>query len=441
MNPWLAKHIVYRSIQWLRGERVLSLYKQIHDLPHASAQQVRALQWEKLRRVLIHAEQNIPYYRELFERLRMKPAKMDLPGDLDRLPLLTKEILRTQEEKLSDKTHRGPVSRETTSGTLGNPLRLAIDRHKSASIRAVMFRNYSWYGINIGDKQARFWGVPAEPRLHRREQLKDVAANRIRLSAFEVSDDAFGRFSAQIRRFKPKYFYGYPSLLYRFAAWVKENQVRFEDAIPQVIITSGELLYDFQRETIRDAFHCRVVNEYGTTETGIIAFECPQGQLHINSDHLYVQSIQPQVPSAAGSLVVTELNNYYNPLIRYQLGDAANLSAEPCRCGLGFPTLESLAGREGNFIVTPKNRRVFSALLSYTFKEGIQQFQGIQFRRDELMVKIVKNEKWNDALSQQYQKQLHDVLGAEMKITFDFVARIDNDASGKLRYFISQLPS
>jgi len=164
-----------------------------------------------------------------------------------------------------------------------------------------------------------------------------------------------------------------------------------------------------------------------------------QGMLHINSDHLYVECLESEPFTGQGNLVITELNNLYNPLIRYQLGDLGAISEEECSCGCAFPVLKALSGREGNFITTPSGRQVFSAVLSYTFKEGVRQFQGIQRRRDELIVRIVREEGLSDALADHYKESLARTLGDGIKVTFEFVPRIEPEKSGKLRYFISDL--
>jgi phenylacetate-CoA ligase len=439
MNEWFAKNVVYRSIQSIRGENVLKYLSHIQDIPQRSQAEIRGVQKEKLANVLENAYHHIPYYRRLFNRYDVQVEALRLPEDLSKIPVLSKEMFRQDSSLFIHMNQRGRVSKETTSGTVGNPLAIAIDRHKSAFIRAVMFRNYGWYNIDVGDKQARFWGMPSASRLHLRESLKDFCANRIRLSAFNVNDDAFRQFVKKLQTFRPKYFYGYPSLLYKFSQWLGDNKVEMNDLSLSAVICTGEVLYDFQRKGIESAFQCNVVNEYGTTETGIIAFECREGNLHINSDHVYLESLKSGEFSDTGSLVVTELNNFYNPLIRYQLGDVGSISEEPCRCGVGFPILKNLTGREGNFIVTDANKYIFSAILSYTFKDGIKQFQGIQNKKGELIVKIVRDETLTDAMLTNYKRSLSNVLGERMKIIFEDVPQIEAERSGKLRYFISNL--
>jgi phenylacetate-CoA ligase len=439
MNEWFAKNIIYRSIQSIRRENVLKYLSNIRDIPRNSQAEICNTQMGKLVKALGNAYANIPYYRELFDNCSIVVDELNLPKDFSKIPVLAKEVFRQDSCLFINKNYNEPVSNEVTSGTLGKPLIIPIDRYKSAFIRAVMYRNYGWYNIDVGDKQARFWGIPSTPKLHLRESLKDLCANRIRLSAFNISDDAFKQFVNKLRKFKPKYFYGYPSLLYKFSQWLSDNQITMNDLNLSTIICTGEVLYDFQRKGIESTFQCKVANEYGTTETGIIAFECQDGNLHINSDHVYLESIKSEEFADTGSLVVTELNNFYNPLIRYKLGDLGSISEDSCKCGIGFPILKNLSGREGNFIVTPMNKYIFSAILSYTFKGGIKQFQGIQNEKGELIIKIVRDKKLTDEMLMNYKKTLSNALGEQMRIIFDYVPHIETERSGKLRYFISNL--
>jgi len=439
MNEWFAKNIVYRSIQSMRREDVLKYLSNIRDIPRHSQSEIRAVQKAKLVRVLKNAYTNIPYYRKVFNNCGIVVEELSLPEDISNIPVLSKEIFKDNLSLLSNRNHIGRVSEETTSGTVGNPLVIPIDRQKSGFIRAVMYRNYGWYNIDVGDKQARFWGIPSASKLHFKESLKDLSANRIRLSAFNVSDESFEQFVKKLRKFRPKYFYGYPSLLCKFSQWLSDNHIALSDLRLSAIICTGEVLYDFQRKTIEATFQCKVANEYGTTETGIIAFECHDGNLHINSDHVYLESVKSDEFTDTGSLVVTELNNFYNPLIRYKLGDLGSISEDSCKCGIGFPILKNLTGREGNFIVTPMNKYIFSAILSYTFKDGIKQFQGIQNEKGELIIKIVRDENLTDEMLMNYKKTLSNALGELMRIIFDYVPHIEVEKSGKLRYFISNL--
>jgi phenylacetate-CoA ligase len=439
MNKWVAKNIVYNFTEFVRNEHVSKYLKQIAHIPYQPRNEIIKLQEEKLRETIITGYNNIPFYRKKFNEIGLNMNKLRLPDDLLRIPILKKQDLQENYEHLINPELKRRISRESTSGSSGKPLVVIKDRDKSAYIRAVMYRCYMQYGIEIGDKQARFWGMPINKKGYLIEKMKDIVANRVRLAAFMLNDKSFSKFAIKMQKIRPRYFCGYPSLIYKFSQWFSEKNVTFKNSNLSVIITTGEVLYDFQRELMEKTFNCKVANEYGATESGIMAFECHEGNLHINSDHVYLETVVSGGPNGVGDIVITELNNKYNPLIRYELGDVGEISYSSCRCGVEFPILKNILGRQGSFIITPDNQYVYSAILSYTLKGGIKQFQGIQNKKDELVVRIVKENYLTEDMIKAYKQKLSDAIGYSMKIKFDFVAHIEPDKSGKLRYFISNI--
>ena len=436
MNEWFAKNVVYRSIQMVRQEKVLKYLSRIKEIPWYSRDEIEDIQRQKLFETLKCAYKNIPYYHHLFDQHGIEVEKLKLPEDMCKIPILTKDVFREHNSSLINSNENKRLSYEKTSGTSGKPLTICIDRDKSAHIRAQMFRNYEWYNIHIGDKQGRFWGVPVEKRNYIKENIKDILANRIRLSAFKIDDISFKKFVNNLIRFKPKYFYGYPSLIYEFCQWLINRGVELKDLNLLAIITSGEVLHDFQRKLIEKYCDCKVANEYGATEIGVIAFECPEGNLHINSDHIYLETIKLDKSNDVDQIIVTELNNYYNPLIRYKIGDLGVTTDIKCKCGRGFPIITNLVGRENSLIITSDNRYIYPSVFHYVINGGIKQFQGVQKSKTELIIKIVKQDDLTDIMLRDYEDKLANILGKSMKIKFEIVNQIDKHKSGKLRYFI-----
>lgn len=439
MNQRFAKNVVFNCAQLLRGEQVTERYHEVKNIPYLSSEEITRLQYEKLRRVLQAAYDKIPYYREVFRHARIDIRRMKLPEDMKKIPVLRRQKYKNNYAKLVNKSMHCRVTREMTSGSSGNPLIVLKDREKSAYIRAVMYRCYHQYGIEIGDKQARFWGVPVSPQNILKEKLKDMLANRIRLSAFDIHERSLDAFTNRLLKFRPKYFYGYPSVLHKYAAWLDQREYAIGKELKlNAVITTGEILYDFQRRAIQNSFSCPVVNEYGSTELGVIAFECSRGHLHLNADHVYVETVHDG-DLHYNQLVVTELNNAYNPLIRYQIGDRGNIGRRQCGCGINFPVLSALVGRDSTFIVTPDGRYINDAILEYILSGGIRRFRARQTSSKALEINILKEPELSEKMMENYKQQLSRKLGDSIKITFKFVPEIEPEESGKLRYFISEV--
>ena len=440
MNEWFAGHVIYRLIEWLRGEPIHRYLDEVEKIPFLTADEIQAMQTAKLQRGLKYASTCIPYYRNAFKAASVDVEKLRLPEEMRGIPVLSKQTVREQSTGfLNDQTDaKVRISRESTSGTSGHPVTVLKDRMHSAYIRAVMYRCYYQHGIRIGSRQARFWTTPMNPRQRRIQKIEDFILNRYRISAMNSSDSAYRRATKKLQRFRPFYFYGYVSFVYHYASWLEEKHMLSQAPRPKVIITTGEILYDYQRKLIERVFACPVINEYGSTEVGVLAFECPQGKLHINADHLFLETTRHN--GQANLLLVTELNNTFNPLIRYQIGDLAEIEpVSTCSCGSHFPIISKLIGREDSFIVTAEGVEVFDTLLLYVISKGVKQYQGVQYRKGELVLKIVKNAQWKDSFLKDFDGELRQALGKNMEIRYEMVEAIEPDPSGKLRHFISVL--
>jgi len=439
MNEWLAKNLVYNFLQFSRGEKIFHHAREINHIPFLPPEIIREIQLQKLREILKISYKNILFYKNLYEKYGINPDKMSLPYDIKTLPLLTKTIVHNNYTDMMNQSITKRTSKELTSGSSGNPITIVKDRDKSGYGRAVMFRCYKQHGIDIGHKQARFWGVPISPKDFLKEKCKDIIVNRIRLSAFDIHDQSLQRFTKKLIAFQPRYFYGYPSVLHKYATWLQENRIDISTLNLCAIITTGEILYSFQREIIAKVFGCRVVNEYGSTEVGVIAFECVKGYMHINSDHVFLESVKENNKVGTGELIVTELNNHYNPLIRFKIGDRGSISESTCDCGIKFPIITSLAGRDSTFIITPDGKYINDAILEYIFAQGIKRFRAVQNSKDTLDIKVVKTKDLTDRGMDDYKKKLVKSLGDSMRIKYEFVPEIKPEKSGKLRYFVSKV--
>lgn len=439
MNEWFAGQVVHRFIQFSRGERILGYLKKISQVPYLPTDRIKEIQLEKLQKTLKIAYNNIPFYRKLFDESNIEINNLRLPEDFEAFPILDKDTIRVNYSDIVNQKIKKRISKELTSGSSGNPLTVVKDRDKSAYARAVMYRCYNQYGIEIGHKQARFWGIPTSPKYIFKEKFKDEIANRIRLSAFDIHEKSLVDFTDKIKKFKPRYFYGYPSVLHKFATWILDKGHDLKELNLLAIITTGEVLYNFQRQAIETAFKCKVVNEYGCTEIGILAFECSEGNLHIMADNVYLETVSSNKSKITSQIIATELNNEYNPLIRYNIGDMGVISECSCSCGINFPVISSLAGRDSTFIVTPDDRYINDAILEYTFAQGIKQFRAVQNSRDSLDIKIVRRPELADRTMDEYKKKLVKYLGTSIKIQYEFVPDIEPEKSGKLRYFISNI--
>jgi phenylacetate-CoA ligase len=432
----LAK-TAYSLITAVRGENVRRHFREYLNTQRLSGEELENYQIRRLQKQIKWACARVPFYRNLCRCGGLNPDNIRSLGDLDKLPIISKKQIQKEPASFGAEGFRGRLYTETTGGSLGEPLALLKDAENVARKRAAAWRFYSWYGIEFGDKQARFWGVPFESKLKRREKFKDLLGNRIRLNAFEISDSAFYRFYEKVRSTRVDYLYGYASTISEFAEFILTKGL--ENPFPdlKVSILTAETVYDAQRGAVEKAFCAPTAIEYGCGEVGIVAFECPENNLHINADNVILEIID-------GSTVVTELYAKAMPLIRYRLGDSAAISETECSCGCGFPTLEYVAGREGDMIEVD-GKKVHYEILNYIFRDisalkgHIRRFQVTQNRSENALTVYVEPAGAFPAEGcENIERIIREYIGFSGDVTIRVTDGIQPDPSGKLRHFIRE---
>jgi phenylacetate-CoA ligase len=313
---------------------------------------------------------------------------------------------------------------------------------------AVMFRNYRWYGIELGQKEARYWGSPLSLSGRVKVRLKDYLLNRIRFSPFDVSESACRSFVEELRRFAPDYIYGYAQTIYRFAEFILKADIDLSDLTAKAVIVTGEMISVDQIEKIKEAFKCPVSNEYGCTEVGIIAMTCSHDRMHLMADNLFVEFMKNgkhSEPGEEGEIIVTELYGRLMPLIRYQVGDVGYFDDGVCSCGRGLPLLGGIKGRNDEFILCANGKQIDPIIFEYILAEiperygRILQFRITQEKGFKLNIEVVYEGRDFQAMIRLIQEKLQWAVGPEFDIEFSAMETIQAEASGKLRCFISRV--
>jgi phenylacetate-CoA ligase len=411
---------------------------------NASIEELVTIRDRKIIKLIHHAYEHSPYYKKRFDEIGVHPNEIKGYDDLANLPVLTKlDILKNEKELVTNKTKQQLYARKT-SGSTGMTLHFRKEAQALALNDAIMYRCYAWYGIDVGDKQVRFWGVPIDSLARRREQFKDFILNRIRVSAFDISPDSCLQQYERIKRFKPAYFYGYTSAIYGFCLFANKMGLDLNELGLKAVVCTAEKMYPHHRELFHKVFHCPVVDEYGSTENGVIAFQCREGNMHMMSDHLCIEFLNEKnervKPGEQGKIVITDLAAYEMPMIRYDIGDIGSYTEKICSCGINLPLMEIVEGRKEDFIRTQRGKLVHAAYLCYTLKDdAVYEFKMYQKALDSFLVQIVKSPKFGPGSEAILDRKLRSALDADVKIIFEYVDRIPRDISGKLRYFVSDV--
>jgi phenylacetate-CoA ligase len=435
----LSAYGFYYPIQQLRRERISDARRRVARFWSSDAA-VRAELRREWLAGLLESLWQVPYYIPVLRQLGFESRQPIMAEDLSRLPLLRKSVLATQEAQMVVAGSR--MSWRRTSGSSGLPLIFRKDRDATAMMDAVMYDRYAWYGIEVGDPQARVWGRALGGWKRVRQGLIDVGMNRRRISTFGLTRQAVDAWIATLRRFKPTWIYAYPGALTTALELASPERLKALRDLPlKAVICTGEVFHPWQREMVRAHFDAPIVNEYGSTENGIIAFECRLGSMHVVEEALEIELEPSAVEGQGPSIVVTELHSRSVPFVRYALGDRVDAITEACGCGRAGRLLQGIVGREDSFIVLPDGRKIYDAVLAYALAGRVRQYRGRQVDVRRLEIDVVplpgRDAVGADALAKAVAQQLDDALQVDVRLT----DAIEPERSGKMRYFIPLDPA
>lgn len=293
------------------------------------------------------------------------------------VPVMTKaDLQRPIEERFSKGYHSKNVYVGKTSGSSGHPFIFAKDRYCHALSWAEFNDRYRWYGIDLDRSvQARFYGIPLDRFGYFKERLKDRFGFRYRFPIFDLSDSKMEEFLRDFQKKKFDYINGYTSSIVLFAKFLEKRKITLKDLCPQLklCIVTSEMFFPEDKKLLENQFGVPVVNEYGASELGLLAFQNPQGEWVLNSETMFVEVVDDKgkvLPyGQEGRIVITSFYNKAQPFIRYDIGDTGTLSEKST---LKKPILKKLLGRTNDVAILPSGKIVPGLTFYYVTKSVIE---------------------------------------------------------------------
>src|SRR4030095_5321761 len=323
-----------------------------------SAEEIARFQLSSIQRIVAHARQTVPFYFD-YPQISFRS-----PQDLRNYPVLTREIVRENGERLISRSLPAQECiRVGTTGTTGASLKVADSERFARRHGAFRMRQWAWAGVPTRTPRITFFGsrvVPPE-----REEPPFWTTNflerQMLMSIFHLSEHNAPHSIGFLRRNKGKVLEGFPSVLGILADFV----LRTGKTIPmRAVFTDGEPLYPFLRENIERAFGTTAFDLYGNTEYSGLLTQCEKGQMHAVPDYAYLEILdendQLVKEGEEGFFVWTGFINDTMPLIRYRIGDRGCWeSQQSCTCGRRFPVVRPTITRDSDTLHCP-DRRLFS---------------------------------------------------------------------------------
>ncbi len=353
---WFHTHIVMPLVEPDRCAGLSGRLRAIRRFERLPEKAQRAEQQARLQRLLQHAYQTVPFYRQQFDKagFRATEARIDQPLPL---PILTRDQLRTASYSLRSSAYK-PEDRRVaaSSGSTTAPIRFLRDVEGVRDKVALKLHLDSWSGFEAGDSVMMLWGANASPLREsnwRWRMYEGVFMRQTPLPRGILGQDVLERLRWRYEKERPRVLYGLSSVLADFAAYCQERGIRHR---PQVVVATGEVLTGPQRRLLESVFRTIPFLTYGRRDIGMIAAECAEHEgLHFHpwGSHVEFDPIGESHNGMVYRLLVTDLLNYAQPFIRYDTGDCVTLAPQKCSCGSWFPLVDQVVGRFSNGAVHP----------------------------------------------------------------------------------------
>jgi phenylacetate-CoA ligase len=443
---WLARN-VFRAQEAAMHRPTFSMLAELERSQWLSHDAMRSLQTERLNALLQGALAHSPWHAARLREAGLADAAaagaVSL-SDLSSLPTMNKRDARDNVEQLVWREVPGGVFKYTTGGSSGEPLIFYFGRARQAADAAGRLRARRWWGLAPGEREVYLWGAPVElSRTDRIKTLRDRLVNQLLLNAFEMSPERMDEYLAAIRVWNPKAIYGYASSLALLAVHAESRGARLEWPALRVVCATGEPLFPHQRELIERVFGVPVSVEYGARDAGLMALQSPDGTLlQMSETHLIEVLDDAGNPVEEGEAVITSLVSEAQPFIRYRTGDVVRRSGQSDPGGRGLEVLDSVVGRQTDFIVAADGRIMHALAVIYVLRaiSGVGQFKLIQHAVNRLEVLVVPDQRWGNEACLAVFSGLRARLGEALEIDLKLQESIAPEASGKHRYVVSHVP-
>ncbi|MGI9286194.1 MAG: phenylacetate--CoA ligase family protein [Pseudomonadales bacterium] len=399
---------------------------------------------ERLIRLIDHAFESVPFYKERFKKAKLKPQDIKSKEDLFKIPALTKKDIKSNFNSLiSTRANSKRLRKGNTSGTTGAPLTVLYDINTCVVHHVADHRQKAWAGMQRREAYASLQGRVICPpsQDHPPFWRKNYINNQLFLSSFHLKKEFIQFFIDKLKKDEIKFIEGYPSTIYTLASFLSIT----DQSLPMTaVLTSSETLYNWQRKLIEERFSCRVFDFYGMAERTVYATECEEHSgHHLNEDYGITEFLsidnEPLAAGEFGKIVATSLHNFAFPLIRYQTNDSCALKLEDCSCGRAFPLMDDVATKEEAIIQLPDGRWISPSVLTHPFKPmvNIEESQIIQEDLENICIRIVKGEHYTQADEALLLKGFQDRLGNDVRFKVEYPEKIERTTSGKLKWVIS----
>lgn len=422
------QHTRYNAKFW----KVLKEYEERNDW---SYEQLCEFRDKRLRNMVKHCYETVPYYTKLFDQYGINYENIKTIDDLKALPILTKAIVKDNfKDFISQKVDKKEFVNVHTSGTTGSGFHMYCTMDTIHEQWAAFWRCRRNLGIDFGNWCALMGGRSVVPVEQKKPPFWRINSpcKQIYFSAYHMNEDNIESYISEIEKRKIEWIHGYPSSINLIAQYMNSHNRKLSHSV-RFVTTGAENLLQAQKENIYNAFGVNPYEHYGQTENVAIFSERKDHKLFVDEDFSVVEFIMdPNINMY--KIVGTSLNNYAMPLLRYEIGDIAEVKES----NEGREVV-SIDGRKEDYVVLSNGSKV--GRLDHIFKDmvNISEAQIVQKRVGEITIKIVKGNQYTSKDEERLLYEIHQRIGESEKIYLEYVETIPRTQNGKLRFVISEV--
>lgn len=437
-----------------RIKKILTRYKFPHVYTYLndfeetdwySEDQIKEYQNIKLRMLISFAYQHVPYYHRVFTELGILPQEIQTVADLSKLPILTKDIIWREGKNMYANIPLDKVKESSTSGSTGKSLVFKKTQKARVIERALMMRYRKNGGIAESSFAMSVWGAHAvSTKAAIRNAIISWLMNERTYSSYDLSERNINEIIDVLQSGHVTYLRGYTSAIFYIAQEMNRRNIHI--SIPFVSVTA-EQLYDSQRREIELAMGRNIYNQYGCGECGAFAMECSAHRgLHHAFEHSVLEVLdEDNHPVKSGRVVLTNLDNYAMPLIRYENGDVLTLADYKCTCGRHSQLIARIDGRQYDIMEGERGHFAHAGFFDDCIlkvdlmdKYRIRQMRIVQKEQTVFVLQYVADTEINSTDQTILNNEYKMMLGESVKLVFEKKAQIASTASGK-RHFVVPL--
>lgn len=430
-----------KIMDFLTGKEVWKYYQLYKKTQWYSEKEMKSFQILKLKKLLDHCHKNIPYYRTIIDEKLIDIKNFDIIEVLKEFPILTKEIIQANYQSFTpiNSNSIAGVKTKQTGGTTGNILFNRNDAVTRSSTWGSYQRYEDWMGLTKSDKTLILMGGHVKKSEIKEKIISSgtrLLEKSVSVDIYNTSDETIEKVINLIQNQQFSQIRSYPQFLFSVAKKLEKRGLSFNI---KSISTTAEPVLPEHRNLFRKVFNAEVFDQYGCGEIGGIAYECEMHEgLHIADERVIIEM------NDLDELIITDLDNYSMPFIRYWNADQAIISDEKCSCGRQSRLIKQIMGRTCDYVICANGKFLHWAYFWHLIfdsnvakNRNLKKFQIVQNSKTNLLIRLV-----SDSLSKEEKEfiisDIKNRMG-DMAIEFSYETDIENTKTGKYRPVINKL--